>query len=81
MNAGLGLIFGVLYFNQLSKDKGRNTAGYLFSLLVCLLIASTIAVCLNFPFDAAIVMREYYANQGATTLGGPLPAFLLPCPW
>jgi len=62
MNAGLGLIFGVLCFNQLPKDKGRNTAGYLFSLLVCLLIASTIAVCLNFPFDAAILLREYYAG-------------------
>ena len=68
MNAGLGLIFGVLYINQLPKDKGRNTAGYLFSLLVCLLIASTIAVCLNFPFDAAILLREYYA--GANKPGG-----------
>lgn len=53
------------------RDNGRNTAGFLFSLLVTLLIASSIQVCLHFPFDYAILMREYYS--GANTPG---PYFL-----
>lgn len=71
MNTALGLVFGVLYFQQIPHDNGRNTAGYLFSLLVTLLIASSIAVCMNFPFDFAILMREYYAG-----VNSPLGYFL-----
>ena len=62
MNTALGLVFGVLYWGQMPHDNGRNTAGYLFSLLVTLLIASSIAVCMAFPFDFAILMREVYSG-------------------
>lgn len=78
MHAGLGLIFGVLYFHQLHHDKGRNTAGYLFSLLVALLSASAIAVCLNFPLDSAILMREYYSG---TSFLPPSLKFIIPPPF
>ena len=62
MNVLLGLIFGFLYLGQIPHDGGRNTMGFLFSLLVTVLIASSIQVCLHFPFDFAILMREYYAG-------------------
>lgn len=62
MNTALGLVFGVLYWGQMPHDNGRNTAGYLFSLLVTLLIASSIAVCMAFPFDFAILMREVFSG-------------------
>ena len=79
MNTALGLVFGVLYWDQMSHDSGRNTTGYLFSLLVTLLIASSVAVCMAFPFDFAILMREVFsgANQpigyflGRTLAGVP----------
>lgn len=62
MNIILGLVFGILYFQKMPTDNGRNTAGFLFSMLVTLLISSSIAVCLYFPFDFAILMREYYSG-------------------
>jgi len=62
MNTALGLVFGVLYWGQMPHDNGRNTAGYLFSLVVTLLIASSIAVCMAFPFDFAILMREVFSG-------------------
>ena len=71
MNVLLGLVFGLLYFDQIPRDNGRNTMGFLFSLIVTMLIASSINVCLHFPFDFAILMREYYA--GANTA---VPYFL-----
>jgi len=71
MNVTLGLLFGFLYLNQIPKDNGRNTAGFLFSLLVTMLIASSVNVCLYFPFDFAILMREYYSGANR-----PAPYFL-----
>ncbi|GAB5032116.1 abc subfamily abcg [Nannochloropsis oceanica] len=71
MTVTLGLLFGLLYLYQIPKDKGRNTAGFLFSLLVTMLIASSVNVCLYFPFEFAILMREYYAGGNL-----PIPYFL-----
>ena len=71
MNVTLGLLFGLLYLDQIPKDNGRNTAGFLFSLLVTMLIASSVNVCLYFPFDFAILMREYYS--GTSFLPSSLP--------
>lgn len=71
MNITLGMLFGLLYLNQIPHDTGRNTAGFLFSLLVTILIASSVNVCLYFPFDFAILMREYYAGANR-----PGPYFL-----
>lgn len=71
MTVTLGLLFGLLYLSQIPKDKGRNTAGFLFSLLVTMLIASSVNVCLYFPFEFAILMREYYSGGNL-----PVPYFL-----
>lgn len=65
MNVLLGVVFGILYYRQIPHDTGRNTIGFLFALVTTLLIASSIQVCLHFPFDFSILMREYYA--GANT--------------
>lgn len=51
MNVLLGAVFGVLYYGQITHDTGRNTIGFLFALVTTLLIASSIQVCLHFPFD------------------------------
>lgn len=71
-NMIMGLIFGLLYFNQLSS--GRNVLCMLFALLITQTILANGHVALNFPLPWQIFTREVYVGANSS-----LPYFLGSC--
>lgn len=68
-NQVMGVVFGFLYFNQLSS--GRNVLCMLFALLITQTMLANGHVALNFPLPWQIFTREVYVGAN-----GSLPYFL-----